>query len=127
MVKTIVCVIDGDPAVRDSLETLMSLNGHDVTTYATGRAFLNEFDPPKTKCVVCEAELPDTTGITIFEALRERNFEVPFALLVSHDNSATYDRAQRIGITHVFAKPLVIRQLTAFVSSPVINVRERSA
>ena len=95
----------------------MSLNGHDVATYATGRAFLNELDAPRTKCVVCEAELPDTTGFAIFEALRERNFEAPFALLVSHNNSATYAKAQRIGITHVFAKPLVTLQLTAFVSS----------
>ncbi len=115
-VKKIVCVIDGDPAVWDSLETLMRLNGHDVATYATGRAFLNELDPSKTKCVVCEAELPDTTGITIFEALREQNFEAPFALLVSHDSRGTLDKAQRIGIANVFAKPLVTRQLAAFVS-----------
>ena len=116
MVKAIVCVIDGDPAVRDSLETLMSLNGHDVATYATGRAFLNELDPPKTKCVVCEAELPDTTGFVIFEALRELNVETPFALLVSHNGRRTFDKAQRIGITNVFAKPLVNHQLSAFVS-----------
>ena len=118
MVKTIVCVIDGDPAVRDSLETLMNLNGHDVATYATGRAFLNELDPRKTKCVVCEAELPDTTGIAVFETLRERNCETPFALLVSHDDGRrTFDKARRIGITHVFAKPLVNHQLAAFVLS----------
>ena len=79
MLKAIVCVIDGDPAVRDSLETLMMLNGHEVATYATGMAFLNELDPPKIKCVVCEAELPDTTGFAIFETLREQNFEAPFA------------------------------------------------
>ncbi len=114
--KAIICVIDGDPAVRDSLETLMNLNGHDVATYATGRAFLDEVDPPKTKCVVCEAKLPDTTGFAIFEALRERTLETPFALLVSHDDRATYERARRIGISHVFDKPLVNRRLAAFVS-----------
>ena len=114
--KAIVCVIDGDPAVRDSLETIMSLNGHDVATYATGRAFLNDLDPLRTKCVVCEAELPDTTGIAIFNALREQSFEAPFALLVSRDDRATYDKARRAGIFHVFDKPLVNRRLAAFVS-----------
>ncbi len=115
MLKAIVCVIDGDPAVRDSLETLMSLNGHDVVTYATGRTFLNELDPPKTKCVVCEAELPDTTGFAIFEALRERNFQGRFALLISVDNRATYDMAQSACIAHVFTKPLATQQLADFV------------
>ncbi len=118
MVKAIVCVIDGDPAVRDSLETLMTLNGHEVATYATGKAFLNELDPPKIKCVVCEAELPDTTGFAIFETLREQNFEAPFALLISHNSRGTFDKARRIGIANVFAKPLVTRQLAAFVSDP---------
>lgn len=116
MLKAIVCVIDGDPAVRDSLETLMMLNGHEVATYATGMAFLNELDPPKIKCVVCEAELPDTTGFAIFETLCEQNFEAPFALLVSRENNATYDKAQRIGITDIFTKPLVTQQLTAFAA-----------
>ena len=115
--KAIVCVIDGDPAVRDSLETLMSLNGHDVATYATGKAFLNELDPRKPQCVVCEAQLPDTTGFAIFKTLRKRNFAAPFALLVSRNDRAIYDEALRIGITHVFTKPLVNLKLTAFVSS----------
>ena len=95
----------------------MMLDGHEVATYATGRAFLNEFDPPKTKCVVCEAELPDTTGFAIFETLRDQNFKAPFALLVSRNDRAIYAEAQRIGITYVFTKPLVNQQLTAFVSS----------
>ena len=115
MVKDIICVIDGDPAVRDSLQTLMSLNGHEVATYATGSAFLNELDPQKTRCVVCEAELPDTSGFVIFETIRAKNLQIPFALLVSHNARRTLDKAQRIGITHVFAKPLPNHQLDAFV------------
>ena len=118
--KAIVCVIEGDPAVRDSLETLMSLNGHDVATYATGGAFLKELDPPNTKCVVCEAQLPDTTGFAIFKTLHKRNFAAPFALLVSRNDRAIYDEALRIGIVHVFTKPLVDRKLAAFVSSAAI-------
>jgi FixJ family two-component response regulator len=39
---SIVHVVDGDPAVRDSLTTLLDLNGFRVETYATGAAFLKE-------------------------------------------------------------------------------------
>ena len=124
--KAIVCVIDGDPAVRDSLKTLMSLSGHDVATYATGKAFLNELDQRKLQCVVCEAQLPDTTGFTIFKTLRKRNIAVPFALLVSRNDRAIYDEAQRNGIAHVFTKPLVNRALTAFVQSACYG-RDKSA
>ena len=115
MVKAIVCIIDGDPAVRDSLETFMNLNGHDVATYATGRAFLSELDRHNMKCVICEAELPDTTGFAVFEALATQQFNPPFALLVSHDGRRIFEQAERIGIAPVLSKPLVNHQLAAFV------------
>ena len=115
MSNGIVCVVDGDPAVRDSVETLMSLNGYAVAVYSTGSAFLSDFDPDTVGCVVCEAELPDTTGFAVYDVLRQRHCTAPFALLVSRGDRATYDRARRVGIDHVFTKPIVNRRLTAFV------------
>jgi FixJ family two-component response regulator len=115
--NAIVCIIDGDPAVRDSLETLMNVTGHDVAIYATGKAFLDEFDLREPQYVVCEAQLPDTSGFVIFKALRRRNSEIPFALLVSRNDRAIQDEALRIGITHIFTKPLVNQKLTDFVSN----------
>lgn len=111
-----VCVIDGDPAVRDSLATLMHLSGLDVSTFSTGNAFLRAMDPDELQCVVCEAELPDTTGLAVYAALGEQNVAVPFALLVSHTNPATLAAANEAGIRNVFHKPLVHRRLIAFVS-----------
>ena len=67
--------------------------------------------------MVREAELPDTTGFAIFEALHERTSEAPFALFVSHGDPATYDKVRRIGITHVFDKPLMNRRLAATIAA----------
>jgi FixJ family two-component response regulator len=117
MATTCVCVIDGDPAVRDSLATLMHLSGHDVSTYSTGSAFLQAVNPELLKCVVCEAELPDTTGLAVYQALGEKNVTVPFALLVSHSDPSTVAAANRVGIRNVFYKPLVHRRLIAFVGN----------
>jgi len=114
--KAIVCIIDGDPAVRDSLETLMNLNGHDVVTYATGNAFLDDFDSCKPQYVICEAQLPDTNGFAIFNTLSKRNSVIPFALLLSRNDRGIYEEALRNGITHIFSKPLMNRKLTDFVS-----------
>jgi FixJ family two-component response regulator len=109
-------VIDGDPAVRDSLATLMRISGHEVSTFSTGSAFLHEFEPDELECVICEAELPDTTGLAVYKALREKHVAVPFALLVSHTDPVTLAAASKAGIQHVFYKPLVHRRLIAFVS-----------
>ena len=111
------CVIDGDAAVRDSLQTLMALNGLEVFTYATGNDFLADLDGAGVDCVICEAELPDTSGIDLFQAFKPRHPGARFALLVSRNDPSVRAAAERSGVDAVFHKPLVHRKLNSFVRS----------
>ncbi len=113
-----VYLVDGDPAVRDSLTTLMDLNGFEVHAFSTGGAFLR-FLPGSAgvQCVICEAELPDTTGIEIYRALPRAAGSVPFALLVSQRDPSTLRSARAAGIERIFQKPLVHRHILSFVGS----------
>lgn len=113
--NAVVCVVDGDPAVRDSLATLMTLNGHDVLAFATGREFLDGTRDRTVGCVVCEAELPDTSGLDLFQATRHHHPEARFALLMSRTDEARTAVARSSGVDAVFHKPLVHRSLTSFV------------
>lgn len=117
MVGACVCVIDGDVAVRDSLATVIRLSGHEVITFATGDAFLRSAQ--SFECVVCEARLPDTTGVEVFKVLAGKNIIVPFALLLSHRDPTMIATAERAGIRHVFPKPIVHRRLVGFVTSAI--------
>ncbi len=112
-----VCVIDGDQAVRDSLETVMALNGHAVLTFATGEAFLSCHDAQPIGWVVCEAELPDISGMELFRRFKAGNPNARFALLTSRTDPAAAALARRSGVDAVFHKPLVHHRLTSFVSS----------
>ncbi len=126
MEESRVIVIDGDPAVRDSLATLMELNGHAVVTYATGSEFLRDADgnddtvepaehSKNIDCVICEAELPDISGVDLYRAFHAHHPETRFALLTSRKDSGTITRARDLGILDVFSKPLVHRKLVRFV------------
>jgi FixJ family two-component response regulator len=98
----------------------MHLSGHEVSTFSTGSAFLHAFlhglEPDGVECVVCEAELPDISGLEVYAALTEKAEGIPFALLISHTDPATLAAANKAGIRHVFYKPLVHRRLAAFVA-----------
>jgi two-component system response regulator FixJ len=120
-----VIVIDGDPAVRDSLATLMELNGHEVVTYASGHAFLRDADgsasepteyQKNTDCVICAAELPDISGVDLYLAFHAHHPRTRFALLTSRKDSVALTRARELGIENIFSKPLVHRKLVRFVS-----------
>jgi FixJ family two-component response regulator len=110
-------VVDGDAAVRDSLATLISLNGHEVSTYATGRDFLESLNGLEVDCVVCEAELPDTSGVALFQKFKPHHPTTRFALLVSRNDPLIAAEARRCGVDAVFHKPLVHRKLRTFVAA----------
>lgn len=121
----VVHVVDGDPAVRDSLTTLLDLNGFAVATYATGGAFLDylagndESGSSTQQWVVCEADLPDGSGIEVFGRMREAKLPAPFILLVSRRNPKVVSSAKDAGIEKVFQKPLVYRNLLSYIGSGV--------
>ncbi len=118
---SVVHVVDGDPAVRDSLTTLLDLNGFRVATYATGAAFLKALITTRSDVtrdwVVCEAELPDGSGIELFSKIRESSARNPFILLISRRNPEIIETAKSAGIDQVYQKPLVHRNLLTYIEA----------
>ena len=124
---SVVHVVDGDPAVRDSLTTLLDLNGFRVVSYATGAAFLKQIGtaPPPSNgsaiearnWVVCEADLPDGSGIELYSKIREKDSATPFILLVSRRNPSIVETAKNAGIEQIYQKPLVHRNLIAYIET----------
>lgn len=102
-----VCLIDSDPAVRDSLKGLASLYGQTVRCYSTARAFLDEVSLVPVRCVICEARLPDRRGIDVYLTLLSRGMSLPFALLVSRDLERIRLEAEVCGIPLVVTKPIM--------------------
>ena len=104
--NSVVCVVDGDPAIRDSLAYLCQSNGHVAQGFSTASALLRQVDALFAKCVICEAQLPDVSGVQLYLQLKERGIDVPFALLVSRALSVETAAANRVGIDFVLPKPL---------------------
>jgi FixJ family two-component response regulator len=117
--QPVVCVVDGDPAVRDSLQYLCDSNGQRTLGFSTRSAFLRMFDAANdvyTKCVICEAQLPDGSGVELYKELKRRGVTVPFALMFSRNPRMAVQAARRLGIEYVWSKPLVDRaRLIAFL------------
>lgn len=116
--NSVVCVVDGDPAIRDSLAYLCQSNGHVAQGFSTASALLRQVDALFAKCVICEAQLPDVSGVQLYLQLKERGIDVPFALLVSRALSVEMAAANRAGIDFVLHKPLTqYAGLTRFLAA----------
>lgn len=108
--KPAVCIIDGDPAVRAGLTYLCDSNGYGVVPFSTGSAFLRTLDQAShldIHSVICEAQLPDRSGVDLFLTLRRRGLDLPFALMVSGKTRACAHLAGQVGIKNIWCKPLL--------------------
>ncbi len=118
---SVVHVVDGDPAVRDSLTTLLDLNGFRVQAYSTGAAFLKKLKAAPSDddhdWVVCEADLPDGSGIDLYSKLRAARSGAPFILLISRRNPGIIETAKNAGIDQIYQKPLVHRNLLTYIEA----------
>jgi len=103
----IICIVDSDPAVRDSLSSLASLYGRKARSFSTGRSFLESFANFTVSHVICEARLPDVSGLEVHRRLREQGGRSPFVLLVSRDVAQVRRDAQMRGVSLVVSKPIV--------------------
>ena len=105
--------------MRDSLQYLCDSNGQRAMGFSTRAAFLRMFDAAGavyTKCVICEAQLPDGSGVELYKELKRRGECVPFALMVSRNAGTAVKMATRLGIDYVWSKPMLDRaRLIAFL------------
>jgi DNA-binding response OmpR family regulator len=85
----LVLVLDPDPAIRQSLIDVLSLEGHEVDGAADADSALLLLDQRRYDLVVADLRLPDLEGPRLLAALGERFGEdLPSLIFVT---SATFD------------------------------------
>jgi two-component system, LuxR family, response regulator FixJ len=104
--RSVVLVIDDDPAVRNSLKFALEVEGFSVQVYSTGAALLGEETMPESGCLVADYHLPEMNGLDLLQLLRERDVMLPAILITSHPTAAIRGRAASAGV-HLVEKPLL--------------------
>jgi two-component system, LuxR family, response regulator FixJ len=105
--KSVVLVIDDDPAVRNSLKFALEIEGFAVRVYPTGGALLAESDMPTRGCLVADYNLPGINGLDLLERLRQcRRIEWPAILITTNPTVAVRNRAAAAGV-RLIEKPLL--------------------
>ncbi len=92
---SLVAVVDDDISVRESLESLISSVGLEVTVSASAEEFLNSAHPRKADCLVLDVRLPGMSGIQLHRHLMSQERKVPVIFITAHasDNGARAEAA----------------------------------
>ena len=71
MAEEIVFIVDDDNSVLDSLSILLQTIGFVTEPYDSGQAFLDNYDPAKSGCLLLDMLMPNMTGLELLQKLKE--------------------------------------------------------
>ena len=81
--EPVIFIVDDDPAIRDSLDVLLTSQGHAVRSFDSAVAFLASDAPAHPGCVLADVRMPQMDGLELQEKLREQGSALPVILIAS--------------------------------------------
>lgn len=121
-----VYVIDDDPAVRDSVETLLDAAGLTAKTFVSGGELMRRCDELTSGCLLLDVHLPDHDGFEVLVALRQAGVMLPAVFMTGSDYRAAFARASALGAHDVLQKPLDDARLLRVVHEAMRSARPTS-
>ena len=109
--KSIVLLVEDDPAVRRSLQLVLQGSGFVVRSYATGAALMADPNVRDALAIVADYRLPDGDGIRLLEDLRKAGFGGRAILVTGFGTPELEISARAAGYARVLEKPLADRVL----------------
>ena len=100
-----VYIVDDDEAIRSSLGFLLKSTGIATKEYETANAFLDDYNPDKTGCVVVDVRMPGMSGLELQEALAQQQSCLPVIVMTGHGDVSMAVKAMKAGATDFIEKP----------------------
>ncbi len=114
-----VLVVDDEAEIRESLETLLQLEGYTVATAATGRDGLAQIGERAFDVVLLDLALPDKSGMDVLAEIRLANPQQAVIMVTAYGTVENAVRAMQSGATNFIQKPWDNEKLLADVRAAI--------
>jgi FixJ family two-component response regulator len=123
----LVCIVDDDATVRESLSRLCAAQGWSVAAYASGEEFLARQPLGEVGCILLDYQMPGMSGLQLQRALAERGAAPPVVFLTGHGELASGVQAMKLGALDFLTKPADAGVLVQVVRKALARAGERAA
>jgi len=120
-------VVDDDPEIRGSLDSLLRASGFETALFETTADFLAAGVPEIASCLILDVRLRGESGLDFQERLLSLGIVVPVILITGHGDIPMTVRGMRAGAIDVLPKPFGDDQLLAAVAIALEADRRRIA
>ena len=103
--QSVVFVIDDDPSMRESLESLLRSVGHAAKAFGSTQEFLLGERPDMPGCLVLDVRLPGRSGLEFQQELARSDIRLPIVFITGHGDVAMSVTAMKAGAIEFLTKP----------------------
>jgi DNA-binding NtrC family response regulator len=118
-----ILIIDDEAAIRESLETLLSLEGYAVESAENGELGLERIAEQPFDLVLLDLALPGRNGIEILGSIRDRQPALPVIMITAYGTVGNVVDAIRGGAQNFVQKPWDNEKLLADIRAAIARFR----
>jgi DNA-binding NtrC family response regulator len=118
-----ILIIDDEAAIRESLETLLMLEGYSVAVAGDGVRGMDQLDRDAFDLVLLDLALPGENGIDLLPSLIERHPHLPVIMITAYGTVNNVVDAIRAGARNFVQKPWDNEKLLADIRAAIAQFR----
>jgi len=119
----LVCVIDDDSSIRESLRNLLRSAGLKVQAFASAQEFLAGWPREAPGCLVLDIQLPGISGLDLQQELVGGDAQIPIIFMTGYGDIPMTVRAMKAGAFEFLTKPFRDEDLLSAVDQAVKRSR----
>jgi FixJ family two-component response regulator len=123
--QPVVLVVDDDPLVRGSLDSLFRSVDFAVRNYGSAQEFLDAALPETPCCLVVDVRMPHMGGFECRDRLAERGVDLPVIFLTGHGDIPMSVKAMKGGAVDFLTKPFRDQDMLDAVNAGLARAAER--
>ena len=106
----LICIVDDDASVRDSLSLMLGLKGYDCRTYESAESFLSSL-PNRPACIILDLKMTGMNGLELQNRLLNLKTPVQIIFLTAFADVQVMREAFLADAVDFLEKPFVLEQL----------------
>jgi FixJ family two-component response regulator len=115
--KPIVAVVDDDPRIRESLESLIESAGLKARVFSLAEDFLHGELLATTSCLITDVRMPKMDGLELQRRVRLERPGLPVIFITAHHEDRIEQRAFAQGAAFFVRKPFDASELLRAIKS----------
>lgn len=118
----LLCVVDDDESVRESLPDLIKEFGFAARAFSSAEEFLSSGAVDETSCLILDIAMPGMGGLELREELKRRGREIPIIFITGQRDETVRARVLRQRVAGFLLKPFNDTDLLAAIKTALQGI-----